>query len=450
MAPPKKVGKYMKEKFKAVLVETESAVYLYPKKRKDAQKLIKIDDVGKSIWEYYSIYDDTDRIISEVCKKYNVNEPTGKTLVTKDVNSFIRKIESDEECNGVSNNGVVAEASFMNVFSEMQYHYRKNKKPFKFFIEITYACNLRCKHCYRGESVAEDVAFLDKEYIFKLFDELEKLGVVEIILTGGETFLHPDIYEILEVASAKNFVVTVLSNGNFICDSLSIEKLKKFDLFDIRISIYGTEKHHDQMTGVPGSYQKSITALKLLNKELGIGTAAFVVTKENYDDCESVFSEMRKNKINIAANSMITPTAKGCTEPCNLRITPQQYESMMETYELPITGTVCTAGISRFRIDPHGNLCPCELIPNSSFGNIKKQSVHEMLCSTEREKFLKKMEYHAERQKCSTCDMKKYCNYCPALFLQENKSFEIPSEYLCKITTTKAQLVEKRKEEYAC
>lgn len=439
----------MKEKFKAVLVETDEAVYLYPKKRSDAQKIIKTDEIGKCIWSFYSIYEDIEKVIQAVCEKYNVISDTEKALVANDVNNFIEKIESRSKLN-IKGKKISNEVSFMNLFSEMQAFYRKNKKPFKFFIEITYACNLRCKHCYRGESVAEEIVFLEKEYIFNIFDELEKLGVVEVILTGGETFLHPDIFEILERATKKNFVVTVLSNGNYICDRASIEKLKGLDIFDIRISIYGNEKHHDQMTGVEGSYQKSFMALKMLNEELGIGTAAFVVTKENYEDCEYVFSEMRRNNINIAANSMITPTARGCTEPCKLRITPQQYELMMERYNLPITGTTCTAGISRFRIDPFGNISPCELIPDSSFGNIKNNSIKDILCSPKRDAFLKMMEQYSIKQKCVGCDNRKICNYCPALFFQENKSFETPSEYLCCITETKKKLVEKRDKEYAC
>ncbi|WP_161487335.1 hypothetical protein [Butyrivibrio hungatei] len=60
------------------------------------------------------------------------------------------------------------------------------------------------------------------------------------------------------------------------------------------------------------------------------------------------------------------------------------------------------------------------------------------------------MEQYSIKQKCVDCDNRKICNYCPALFFQENKSFEKPSEYLCCITETKKKLVEKMDKEYAC
>ena len=52
------------------------------------------------------------------------------------------------------------------------------------------------------------------------------------------------------------------------------------------------------------------------------------------------------------------------------------------------------------------------------------------------------MEKELKNHVCNSCNKREECNFCPALFLQENGSFQKPSEYLCSITERKYKILE--------
>ena len=64
-------------------------------------------------------------------------------------------------------------------------------------IAITDNCNLRCKYCshFSSENEVDD---LPKEEWFKFFEELGRLGIMEITLQGGEPFAREDIKELIQ------------------------------------------------------------------------------------------------------------------------------------------------------------------------------------------------------------------------------------------------------------
>jgi len=56
-------------------------------------------------------------------------------------------------------------------------------------------CNMDCSFCYYKEHL--DVK-TSKDIIFKRVDYLRAMGVVEVDLSGGESSVHEDWFEILE------------------------------------------------------------------------------------------------------------------------------------------------------------------------------------------------------------------------------------------------------------
>ena len=69
----------------------------------------------------------------------------------------------------------------------------KSKVIFKSFcFEITRKCNMKCLHCMRGE--AQDLT-ISKQVIDECLDNIA--GMYDFILTGGESFLEPDMIEYL-------------------------------------------------------------------------------------------------------------------------------------------------------------------------------------------------------------------------------------------------------------
>ncbi len=68
---------------------------------------------------------------------------------------------------------------------------------------------------------------LAAEEIKKGFDILKKIGVVELVISGGEPLLRDDIGEILDYAS-KLFVTTVYDNGSMACKKNRLLEKRRF------------------------------------------------------------------------------------------------------------------------------------------------------------------------------------------------------------------------------
>ena len=77
-------------------------------------------------------------------------------------------------------------------------------------------CNIECRNCYIESSPKNDrLAYITLAEVTPYLDEIERdrLGTREIAFTGGEPFMNPEMFEILEECLARGFEVLVLTNA---------------------------------------------------------------------------------------------------------------------------------------------------------------------------------------------------------------------------------------------
>jgi MoaA/NifB/PqqE/SkfB family radical SAM enzyme len=137
-------------------------------------------------------------------------------------------------------------------------------------IEPTYACNLRCLHCYvhrsaravkRLHTIREALPVSSWQKILQTVP-----AGISIHFTGGEIFVYPEIFTLLERTSTR-FPFTVSTNGT----RLRLEAcrhLADLNPSHVTISILGTESIHDALTGVRGSYKKAVSTINALGQFL--------------------------------------------------------------------------------------------------------------------------------------------------------------------------------------
>ena len=142
-------------------------------------------------------------------------------------------------------------------------------------IETTYKCNQNCIFCYnprRAEAVNYDK--LDK-----IVESVAKEKIPHVYLSGGEPSMLDINYlnKYIEML-APNSSVTILTNGNRTMKGLS----KKVAC--LGIPIHGTNaSEHDEMTRVPGSYNRMIESVKYYVSEGYDVRCILVLTGYNYD-----------------------------------------------------------------------------------------------------------------------------------------------------------------------
>ena len=143
---------------------------------------------------------------------------------------------------------------------------------------ITRKCNYRCAGCNVWKE--QDPRELETSEIKKGLDVLKKMGIVDLVLSGGEPLLRDDIGEILDYAS-KSFVTTICDNGSLAAEK--IDSLRNVDFVAISIDSLDESKN-DSMKDVPGAWKKAMEAVEILQNEgINVSVTPTISQKNMYE-----------------------------------------------------------------------------------------------------------------------------------------------------------------------
>ena len=155
-------------------------------------------------------------------------------------------------------------------------------------IAPTMACNFRCPYCYeQGKECitmnAETVKKL-KEFIGGLKEKYNRIGITWY---GGEPLLAMDIIE--EVMSElyqhydrEHVTVSAVTNGYLLTEDV-VEKLKKWDIKGLQITIDGPPEIHNKRRRLPSGEDTFFVILNNMKKALEIFPELNIVVRINVD-----------------------------------------------------------------------------------------------------------------------------------------------------------------------
>jgi MoaA/NifB/PqqE/SkfB family radical SAM enzyme len=144
---------------------------------------------------------------------------------------------------------------------------------------LTNRCNYKCRSCgvWREQKKTGEVS---TEEVKAGLDALRKVGVAEIVLSGGNPLLRDDIKEIIDYAS-QNFITTVYDNGSMALKK--IDTLRNADFIAISLDTLD-EKKNDYMRGVKDAWKKSMEAIERLHEEgISVGVAPTISQLNLYE-----------------------------------------------------------------------------------------------------------------------------------------------------------------------
>jgi MoaA/NifB/PqqE/SkfB family radical SAM enzyme len=143
---------------------------------------------------------------------------------------------------------------------------------------LTRKCNFRCRGCTVWQQ--QDPRELSTEQVKKGLNILRELGVVDLVLSGGNPLLRDDIGKIIRHAS-ESFITTVYDNGSMAVEK--IEALRHADFVAISIDSLNPEKN-DYIRGVKGAWSTAVHAVEELHKNgISVGVAP---TISQFNLCE--------------------------------------------------------------------------------------------------------------------------------------------------------------------
>lgn len=130
-------------------------------------------------------------------------------------------------------------------------------------LEPTLRCNLKCTMCVREHFNQGDMKLDDFKRI------IDQLGcLVKIHLQGlGEPFLHPHIFEMIDYATSKNIMVSIITNGTLFNDKV-VERIAKSNIFEIGVSVDSVEKKSYEAIRVGADFDKAMLGVRKLSYAL--------------------------------------------------------------------------------------------------------------------------------------------------------------------------------------
>ncbi len=161
---------------------------------------------------------------------------------------------------------------------------------------VTRACNLKCVHCYAAATAGPAENELTHEEGLNLLDDLKEFNVPAVLFSGGEPLSRPDTPMLIGYAQSIGLTCTLSTNGVLI-DERMADRLAHLGLKYVGISLDGTRATHDKLRGVPGAFDATTRAIKLLrNNDVKVGVR-YTITALNYDQLDSIFDYCQENKV---------------------------------------------------------------------------------------------------------------------------------------------------------
>lgn len=298
-------------------------------------------------------------------------------------------------------------------------------------LDLTYRCNQKCVHCFNPnalerrqveksstQQVTNELSTIE---IYSLMDSLAALGVFHLTLSGGEATLRKDFWELFEYAKKLGFCVELYSNGLNLSECF-VKRLKRYWPHKVSISVYSDDpKQHDSITGVQGSWQKSVNALKQL-RNAGIRTAfKCIPTKDTINSYFKIKSFGESIADIVTMDMSLTPGYGGNLHPLSMlpsenqikMILNQEVENTSKPFvPLDIDSSPCGAGRKSLCVSPEGEIYPCNGFP-VSLGNIHTTNICDLWSKADiGDHFLAKWR-RTKIKDFHECGKHEYCSYCP-------------------------------------
>lgn len=172
-------------------------------------------------------------------------------------------------------------------------HIFKNyRTPLCAYIVLTERCPNKCLYCNYKNLNIENKDELATEDIINFIDQLHKLGLQKLHLSGGEPLVRNDTGEIINYAKSKGIFVGLSCNGVFVPERIG--DLKNVDI--VMLSLDGEEEVHDSLRG-EGSFKQTMKAIDSLKKNSIKFWTTTVLNRMNLNSIDYILRLAEEKKI---------------------------------------------------------------------------------------------------------------------------------------------------------
>lgn len=318
---------------------------------------------------------------------------------------------------------------------------------FAFQWHITEACDQRCKHCYIY-ALGSHAGFrqMDGDDMDTVLANIKEFGrkarrTPYLYITGGDPILHPGFWSLAEKLRAGQIPFAIPGNPFHLDDDVC-RRLSEYGCRKYQLSLDGLEVTHDRIRR-PGSFRETIEAIPCLQRAGMTVAIMATVSKWNYREMPELIDVVVKHKADVFAFARHCPDADSKDACCS----PEAYKWMLEQcwerferykggptwfnlkdhlwtlfkYEkglfnpadYPGDDTVydgCNCGNCHLTILSDGAVYACRRM-ESKVGNALRDDLYDLFVGEKMDAYRK----YEEFEKCSRCELLRFCRGCPAV-----------------------------------
>ena len=325
------------------------------------------------------------------------------------------------------------------------------------YLELTEKCNFHCQYCYNSSEI-QKAEILDEKTVKTVLDEISKTDFPGVVFSGGEPFLHPSVYELIDYSIKCGVKPTVITNASLL-DSETLKELLDKPL-TLQLTFDGAKAETHGITRGRENYHHIINILKLAKErdrtdKLNI---RFNISRFNYTEVENMIKILSSYGINKAIFAFLHRSGRGFDydgaldrkDDCELiykiiteyRKLKEKYQNAFEfdfgELDKAFGCAYFASGALDFipRIAPNGDVFPCQIFmgKENSLGNIydfEKAPLLQIASSARCHDVIDKIRSRKDsiRPKCLKCPLGEYClGGCPATAFNLNGDISLNGE----------------------
>ena len=398
------------------------------------QQILKLENVAADIMSF--LFDkgtsQIDEIVNYIVSIYDCNEND----IYDDIIDFVQDLYDSGVIlfnDNYTNIAVVLEEDIKsatsndNLENQIISELESENQLYSATIEMTYACNEKCVHCYAHYPNADCSHGISLDTYKDFIYQLKEQKCMHIAFTGGDPFMNPSFPRVFAYARANGFVCDIFTNGLFLSNHMKeLDRIAELRPRAFYISLYGsTPEVHDNVTQIPGSFDKTVSVVKKL-RSYGIPVVFNVMLLSiNYQDFQCIIELANELNAEYRTSMSLIYRNDGNDSPMNYFIGDKEaikniMKKMNNIYSIdkPIehdtdSQYLCGAGVTSICLSPTGEVYPCVSLKNS-LGNIFKSTLKDIWNGEERKKIVTGLTWN-NTKKCYKCEYQKKCPHCAGM-----------------------------------
>lgn len=288
------------------------------------------------------------------------------------------------------------------------------------YFHVTSRCNLNCEGCYSFEEHRNKKNDLTLEQIKAILDNLAEAGLCELVISGGEPFLRPDLYNILEYAKKELKIekIQCITNGTAPIESY----LKASEYLDVLTFSLDSSNRHTSVIR-PAEVFDAVTKKLSILKEQKVNVAiVFTIHHQNVDKCEDLC--LFANNLGVDFRFSVFTVLEFTKKKSPLSLTESDYAKLYSFVSKQMSDAIsehswsgeiacvlaCGAGKNNVSISADGHIYPCHMFVGMEqfcIGSALEGKVLELVNSNKSNPFLSLSVDNF--QKCKDCHIRYVC-----------------------------------------